>query len=187
MKKVFFIPLVILLFAGCQKEMNSDNKAQNDVLSQTNKASKKQARPISGDLSNAAVPGAEPVSCSGIFPVSGQNFIYGNVSHLGRLKSGSLGIAQECNITNFVTYLDLSISFKEIYVAANGDKLFSSVTIDIIGDPLTSGATGTWTGSNIITGGTGRFEGATGHWDQLNGKYFANGTATWSILGEITY
>ena len=191
MKKLLFISLAILLFAGCQKESITENKTQLDALSESSKANNKQARPISGDLNNAPDPGAAPVFCSGIIPISGQNFIYGNVSHMGKLKSGSLGIALNCDITNFPSVLDPSlratITFNEIWVAANGDKLFSNSTINIVGDPATQNTTLTWTGSNIVTGGTGRFEGATGSWEQLNGKFFADGTATWSISGNITY
>ena len=191
MKKLLFIPLSILFFVGCQKEENFETKTQDDLLSQASKAPNKKARPISGNLNNAPNPDAPPIICSGAFPISGQNFIYGNVSHLGLLKSGTVGNALICDITNFPSALDPSlrgtITFNEIWVAANGDKLFSNSTIYIVGDPATQNATLTWTGSNIITGGTGRFEGATGSWEQLNGKFFADGTATWSIKGEITY
>ncbi len=186
MKKLLFISLAILLIAGCQKEMNSDNKAQNDVLSQTNTATKKQARPLSGDLNNAPVPNAPPVICSDLFPISGQNFLYGNVSHMGKLNSGSLGTAQVCNVTGFDP-LSATISYTEVWVAANGDKVFSNTIIYIVGDTETGGTTGTWTGSGIITGGTGRFDGATGKWDFSNTRFFADGTSTWSISGEIIY
>jgi len=191
MRKLLFISMAVLLFAACQKESITENKSQFDAVSESSQANNPKARPISGDLNNAPDPDAAPVLCSGVVPISGQNLIYGNVSHMGKLKSGTVGIALDCEITNFPSALDPSfratINFNEIWVAANGDKLFSSSTIYIVGDPATQNTTFTWTGSNIVTGGTGRFEGATGGWQQLNGKFFADGTATWSISGNITY
>lgn len=181
MKKLLFIPLAVLLFAGCQKENISDNKSQLDALSLDQKAPVKKARPLSGSLNNAPVPGFEPASCSGIFTVSGQNFIYGNVSHLGRLKSGSLGTVKACNF-----FVDGQITYDEVWVAANGDELYMDSYIVIAPDPVIPGV-GTWTGEGIIRGGTGRFDGASGKWRFVDSKYFADGTSTWGITGEINY
>jgi hypothetical protein len=191
MKKLLFISLAVLLFAGCQKESISENKAQFDAVSESNQANNTKARPLSGNLTNAPNPDAAPILCSGVIPVSGQNFIYGNVSHLGQLKPGSLGTALNCDITNFPSALDPSlrgtVTYNEVWVAANGDKVFNFSTIYIVGNVADGGATGTWTGSGTITGGTGRFEGASGSWDFVNGRYFADGTSAWSISGSITY
>lgn len=186
MKKIILMGFAVLLLASCKKENISESISPAESPTATiSKA--KVTRPFTGDISNAGVPDAPGVSCSGAFPISGKNFIYGNVSHMGRLKSGSFGIAQVCEVTDFDTYLALNITYKEIWVAANGDQLYSNTVIDVVGNPLDGGATGTWTGSSVITGGTGRFEGATGHFNPLNGHYFADGTATWSVKGEITY
>ena len=181
MKKLLFIPLAVLLFAGCQKETDFDNKVQDDLLSQASKAPDKKARPLSGNLNNAPVPGYPGASCSNVFDISGQNFIYGNVSHLGRLKSGSLGTVKACNF-----FIDGQITYDEVWVAANGDELYMDSYIVIAPDPVIPGV-GTWTGEGTIKGGTGRFDGASGKWRFLNTNYFADGTSTWSISGEITY
>jgi hypothetical protein len=186
MKKLFFISLAVLLFVGCQKESITEDKAQFDALAASSKAGNQKARPLSGDLTNAPNPNAAPISCSGIFPLSGQNFLYGNVSHLGKLQSGSVGNALVCNLTGFDP-LTATITYTEVWVAANGDQVFSNSTISIVGDTDNGGATGIFTGSAIITGGTGRFTGASGAWDFVNGKYFADGTSAWGIRGTITY
>ena len=186
MKKLLFISFAVLLFASCQKESITEDKAQFDAVSESSKAINPKTRPLSGDLTNAPVPGANPISCSDIFPISGQNFLYGNVSHLGKLQSGSVGNALVCNITGFDP-LTATITYNEVLVAANGDKVFSNSIVNIVGDVETGGATGIFTGSVIITGGTGRFNGASGAYDFVNGKFFADGTSAWSISGSITY
>lgn len=179
MKKFLFVAMSVLVFASCQKEGISDNQAE--ALSASNKVTAKKARPLSGDLSNAPVPGYPAASCSDIFTISGRNFLYGNVSHLGLLKSGSFGTVQACNF-----FIDGQITYKEVWVAANGDELYMDSYIIISPDPVVAN-TGTWTGEGTITGGTGRFDGATGNWKYANTKYFADGTSTWKISGEITY
>lgn len=182
---IFILAVTTMLFA-CKKDTVQTVQEKSKPSLEKMSAKKKHTVPISGDLSNAPVPNAPPVICSDLFPISGQNFLYGNVSHMGKLKSGSLGTAQVCNITGFDP-LRATITYTEVKVAANGDKVFSNSIIYIVGDTETGGATGTWTGSGIITGGTGRFDGATGAWDFSNARFFADGTSTWSISGNITY
>jgi hypothetical protein len=179
MKKLLGIALSVLIFAACQKEEIPVDKTTFDDVVQNNKATGKKARPLSGDLNNAPVPGYPAASCSGVFTVSGQNFLYGTVSHLGRLKSGSLGTVQACNF-----FIDGTITYKEVWVAANGDKVYSDSYI-ILAD--NGDGSGTWTGEGTITGGTGRFSGASGSWTFANARYFADGTAAWEINGEIVY
>lgn len=181
MKKFLFLALAVMLFASCQKEGISDNKAQLDALSMSQHATAKKARPLSGNLSNAPVPGYPAANCSDIFTVSGRNFIYGNVSHLGVLQSGSFGTVQACNF-----FVDGTVTYKEVWVAANGDELYMDSYILVSPDPVVPN-TGTWTGAGTITGGTGRFAGASGNWTFANTNYYADGTSTWSIAGEIVY
>jgi hypothetical protein len=186
MKKILFMSFAVLLFASCQKESITEDQSPFGLVTESAKAGNKKARPLSGDFTNAPNPNAAPVSCSGVFPISGQNFLYGNVSHLGKLQSGSVGNALVCNLTGFDP-LTATITYNEVLVAANGDKVFSNSTVNIVGDVETGGATGIFTGSVIITGGTGRFTGASGAYEFVNGKFFADGTSAWSISGSITY
>lgn len=181
MKKLLGIALSVLIFAACQKEEIPVDKAQFDDIVQNNKAPEKKARPLSGDLNNAPVPGIPPVDCGFGLTLSGKNFLYGTVSHLGRLKSGSFGIAQTCTV-----FTDGKATYKEIWIAANGDQVFIDSYIIPVADPLIPNE-GTWTGEGVITGGTGRFEGASGKWTFYNTRYFADGTSRWSVSGEIIY
>jgi hypothetical protein len=71
-----------------------------------------------------------------------------------------------------------------IFVAANGDRLFSTGS----GQATPTGEPGELSiaGTDIITGGTGRFEGATGSFSSVRVLKTATGISSGSFDGTIT-
>ena len=173
--------LLVTLFIGvsCTSESISD-------LDSANKKTNQKERPMKGNFSNTPVEGLDPFICLpdvlGI-PLT-TNHLFGNVTHLGKLQDGSLGLPQTCEVYDLATFT-LRITYNTIYVTPNGDELYGFSETFVTPAPPTF-TTGTFTGTVEIVGGTGRFDDASGGWDFVNAS-FVGDNSTWQIDGSITY
>jgi hypothetical protein len=162
----------------------------------------KKARPIKAQLDFAFdfvnTPVADIETCAGGPPITLFNsLIQGNLSHLGILLpgqsfpeaenlpvSGSYLTPVSCNSGTFPT---LESVYNGVYVAANGDELYTEESVAItFTNPPADFTVGTFEGTAEVIGGTGRFEGASGQWALIGGT-FGDGIANWEVSGEITY
>jgi hypothetical protein len=99
----------------------------------------------------------------------------GHATHLGNYSETG-------NVTFSPTDVPgiLQIDGAVVYTAANGDKLYATVTGEL------NGATGAITASLTYAGGCGRFEDAAGS-ANLVGQILADGTISVAVEGIINY
>ncbi len=91
----------------------------------------------------------------------------GHLSHLGAV-TGYFNVMFAPSVSGF-TYTGTGT-----YVAANGDKLFVTLT----GSGTVTGTTGKSTDTDTITGGTGRFAGASGTYEETISSVVVSVTGT---------
>ena len=78
-----------------------------------------------------------------------------------------------------------SLSAVHTFTAANGDLLYTTTVGQATLKPDFSGVT--FSNIETVTGGTGRFANASGSATRIGSTTFSDGSATWDILGTLTY
>lgn len=78
-----------------------------------------------------------------------------------------------------------SLSAVHTFTAANGDKLYTTTVGQATLKPDFSGVT--FSNIETVTGGTGRFTNASGSATRIGSTNFADASATWEIVGTLTY
>ena len=96
-----------------------------------------------------------------------------HLSHLG--LTTTVGV----EITGIV------LSGVHMFTAANGDILYTTTAGQATLKPDFSGVT--FSNIETVTGGTGRFANASGSATRIGSTNFSDGSATWEIVGTLTY
>lgn len=190
-KSPFSLTLLLLaalfIASSCtQDSVNEGHTEDLNVLEAKSSNATQATRAIRGKLNNAPNPDIPVVVCDPVLepPVAlTTNFIYGNMTHLGKIQPGSFGRPIECELD---LELGVIVSVYEVnYIGAHGDEIRTRENVTIIPDDPTF-ATGTFEGTIEIIGGTGRFENATGSMEFVD-AIFVGPNSTWELVGEITY
>jgi hypothetical protein len=181
--------LAMLLFAySCSQETSLDPTENLEAHSAKSNKAKKATRAIRGKINNDADPSVTPVPCddpSGLEIGLSTNFIYGNMTHLGKIQSGSFGRPIVCE--TFLAEGKIVSVYEVNYIGAHGDEIRTRENTTIIFNPEDpTFNTGTFEGAIEIIGGTGRFEGATGNMVFVDASFIGS-KSTWEVVGEITY
>ncbi|MBD0851169.1 hypothetical protein [Maribacter arenosus] len=181
--------LAMLLFAySCSQETSLDPTESLEAHSAKSSKAKKATRAIRGKINNDADPSVAPVPCddpSGLEIGLSTNFIYGNMTHLGKIQPGSFGRPIVCE--TFLAEGKIVSVYEVNYIGAHGDEIRTRENTIIIFNPEDpTFNTGTFEGTIEIIGGTGRFEGATGNMVFVDASFIGS-KSTWEVVGEITY
>jgi len=115
-------------------------------------------------LAAFAVSATTAIPLKGSYTGTGSNFS-GNLTHLGLFQG---------TVTSATT---------ETFVAANGDKIFVTVTSFTTGATATNGDT-PYTETFTVTGGTGRFVNESGS-ATVTGVIHSNGSYTGNVDGSV--
>lgn len=78
-----------------------------------------------------------------------------------------------------------SLSAVHTFTAANGDQLYTTTVGQATLKPDFSGVT--FSKIETVTGGTGRFANASGSATRIGSTRFSDASATWEIVGTLTY
>ena len=181
-----FLLAMLLISVSCSTESVTDSSTDDLNVEYAKSDNAKQAtRAIRGRLNNGPDLSMATTTCIpeelGIALTT--NFIYGNMTHLGKIQPGSFGRPIECELD---LELGIIISVYEVnYIGAHGDEIRTREYVTIIPDDPTF-ATGSFEGTIEIIGGTGRFENATGSMEFVDAR-FVGANSTWRLVGEITY
>ncbi len=179
---------MFLLAYSCSQETTMDGTENLEAYSAKSQKGAKATRAIRGKINNDADPSVDPVPCddsSGLGIALSTNFIYGNMTHLGKIQPGSFGRPIECE-TNLAEGKIISV-YEVNYIGAHGDEIRTREYTTIIFNPEDpTFNTGTFEGTIDIIGGTGRFEGATGNMVFVDASFIGS-KSTWEVVGEITY
>lgn len=192
----------LLLSYSCTQDSVMDAEETLTAVNAKSKKGKKATRAWRAKLSNVGDLNQPLVDCT---PDVGfeltTNFISGNMTHLGKIQSGSFGRPQPG--TCFVTGPNTARAiFIVNYIGAHGDMITTeedvTLILDLEADP--TGGTGTFVNTKDMDGniipikileGTGRFEGAEGELFFKDAQFSpdADGVvvSTWRLIGEITY
>ncbi len=192
---------LLLLSYSCVPDSSSED-VNGDAALKAVEAKGKKARPIKAqlnfDFDFVNTPPGDITLCTGGLPIPlFQSLISGNVSHLGKLqpgqsfedltREGSLLIPESCDSTGFPNSVNsIETVYSGVYVAANGDELYTIERVTISFTSLPDTSVGTFSGIGEVIGGSGRFADAEGTWELIGGT-FASGSASWEMEGEITY
>jgi hypothetical protein len=180
--------LAMILFAySCSQETSLDPTENLEAYSAKSDKGAKATRAIRAKLNNDADPSVQPVLCSpsGAGIALTTNFIYGNMTHLGKIQPGSFGRPIECEAV--LAEGKINSVYEVNYIGAHGDEIRTRENVTIIFNPEDpTFNTGTFEGTIDIMGGKGRFEFATGNMVFV-GASFVGSVSTWEVVGEITY
>jgi hypothetical protein len=180
---------LIAMVISCSQETTMDGTENLEAHTVKSSKAAKATRAIRGKINNDADPSIDPVVCIGSTPelpiALNTNFIYGNMTHLGKIQPGSFGRPLECE---GILAEGKIISVYEVnYIGAHGDEIRTRENTTIIFNPEDpTFNTGTFEGTIEIIGGSGRFEGATGTM-VFKDASFVGSKSTWEVVGEIRY
>jgi hypothetical protein len=178
---------MFLIAYSCSQETSLDPAENLEAYSAKSNKGAKATRAIRGKINNDADISVQPVLCSpsGAGITLTTNFIYGNMTHLGKIQPGSFGRPIECEAV--LAEGKINSVYEVNYIGAHGDEIRTRENVTIIFNPEDpTFNTGTFEGTIEIMGGTGRFEGATGNMVFV-GASFVGSVSTWEVVGEITY
>src|SRR5687767_9792857 len=158
------VALPILTLAGCA-QLESPVAPQKVIASLAPVNANLVTRPWEGSCEGTGVfrPNSPILDITGTC----------HLSHLGRTTT--VGVETVGGVLNAV----------HTFTAANGDLLYTTTTGTAVLKPDFSGVI--FTNVETVTGGTGRFANASGSASRIGSTVFSNGSATWEILGTITY
>ena len=177
----------LFIVVSCTSESVADSSTDDlNVEYAKSENAKMATRAIRGKVNNGPNENFDPFICDtpvGPVPLTTNN-IYGNMTHLGKLQPGSLGVPTSCVVFDITTFT-LETTYEVNYIGAHGDEIrtFEHVFLTPTAPDF---STGVFTGTITIIGGTGRFENATGFMEFVDANWVGV-NSTWGLVGEITY
>lgn len=188
--KVSLLAILMLTFSCTQDQVN-DIPENLNVQAAKGKTGKAVTRPIKAKLSNAPNTGGILPNEDCGFPVNA-NDIFGNMSHLGKIRPESYGVPTSCIFLDpsnvlYPGQFALITTYDVNYNGGNGHSIVTEEFTTIVFDDDTF-VTGIFVGHVVIDpdASTGKFAGATGTMVFMNAS-FDGDESTWELEGEITY
>ena len=164
MPRVSRVFLAVLTLAGCA-QLESPVAPQKTIAALAPASANLVTRPWEG-------------SCEGTGAFR-PDFITLDITGTCRLSHLGLTTTVGVEITGIV------LSGVHTFTAANGDILYTTTAGQATLKPDFSGVT--FSNIETVTGGTGRFANASGSATRIGSTRFSDASATWEIVGTLTY
>ena len=156
--------LAVLTIAGCA-QLESPVAPQKTIASLAPASTNLVTRPWEGSCKGTGIFRADFVTLD----ITGTC----HLSHLGLTKMVG------------VETVGATLNAVHTFTTANGDLLYTTTAGYAVLKPDFSGVN--FFNTETVTGGTGRFANASGNATRIGSTNFSDGSATWEILGTLTY